>query len=353
MKAVININASLLIFILSLATLSFAGEEGTASVERRFTVMGTSLVITVEAVDRPTALAASERAIRALIETEARLSTWRKDTELARFNRSKVGVPFELSEELASELQTAGYWCRVTEGAFDPAIGLLVEAWGLRTGGRIPELSERQAALKYGGMDSLKLTGRKAVRPHRGFRIEEGGFGKGAGLDNALESVAGDGVIRATMNLGGQVAVMGTGEPFYFGVASPRERERPVLRLMIDRGAVATTGNSERSIEVNGVRYSHILDPRSGESKVDFGTLTIWAEDSITADCLSTGLYVMGPEQALVWASNRPGVEALVLEPDAGGFRARATMGLAGRFRDLDEQVYLEFFPRLERRVVE
>jgi len=107
-----------------------------ARVERRLSAMGTWLDIEVVAADRPLALAASERAVRALETCEARLSTWQEDSELAHLNRAAVGEVVTLSSELAADLGRARDFWRATEGAFDPGLAALVAAWGLRSGGR-------------------------------------------------------------------------------------------------------------------------------------------------------------------------------------------------------------------------
>ena len=324
-------------------SVGFAGDDGTVRVERRLGMMGTTLAISVEAVDRPAALAASEQAIRALAAAEARLSTWRDDTELMRFNRANTGERVDLSPKLAAEFNRIKYWWQETGGAFDPGIGALVDAWGLRYGGRVPDPEERLAAITCGGLAALSLGDTTAVRLHPELRIEEGGFGKGAGLDDAIAALTGDGVVRASLNLGGQVAVISPDDPFHLEIADPRYRDLPVLSLAIDHGAIATSGNSERGIEVDGVRYSHILDPRDGEPVHDFGSLTVWAPDALTADCLSTGLYVLGPDAALAWAAARPGIEALVLETTPDGLRARATAGLKERVVTLGKSLDLTF----------
>lgn len=321
-----------------------------AKVERRLGMMGTTLAISVEAADRETALAASERAVEALEAAEARLSTWRNDTELARLNRAPVGKPVSLSSKLTAELTAARHWWQETGGAFDPGVGALVDAWGLRRGGRVPDATERQAAVATGGMASLELANGVAVRRHPGLRIEEGGFGKGAGLDEAMAALAGSGALHAILDLGGQVAVFGSGDPCVFGVADPRHRDRSILSLTMDRGSIATSGNSEQGIVVDGVAYGHILDPRRGEPARDFGSLTVWAPDALTADCLSTGLYVLGPEAALTWAATRPGIEVLILEVTPEGLHARATAGLQGCLTLLTDDVTLDYWKSTSRR---
>jgi thiamine biosynthesis lipoprotein len=321
---------------LALAALLFSACASPALIERRVMLMGTALDVEVEARDRPAALAASERAVEALEAAEARLSTWRDDTELARLNRTPVGEPRTLSPALARDLQAARSCWEETDGAFDPGVGALVRAWGLRTGGRIPEPAELRAA---NGVSGLRLQEGAAVREKDLF-LEEGGWGKGAGLVDALAVLRKDGVARASLDLGGQVAVLGGWE---IPVADPRRRDRSVAILKVDGGSVSTSGNGERGIVVEGKRLGHILDPRTGEPAPDFGSLTVWTADPLRADCLSTGLYVLGPERALAWAASHPGVEVLVLRTDGDRLRALASPGLRGRLKAMDPEVKIDF----------
>ena len=90
-------------------------------------------------------------------------------------------------------------------------------------------------------------------------------------------------------------------------LADPRDRQRAVARIEIPSGSVATSGNSERGVVVDGRRIGHLLDPRTGRPAPDFGSLTVWAPTALEADCLATGLYVLGPEAALAWAERHPG----------------------------------------------
>jgi len=110
-----------------------------------------------------------------------------------------------------------------------------------------------------------------------------------------------------------------------------------------DGGSVSTSGNSERGIEVEGRKLGHILDPRTGEPAPDFGSLTVWTADPLRADCLSTGLYVLGPERALAWVAAHPDVDVLVLQTEGNRLRALASRGLKGRIKVLDPEVKIEF----------
>ena len=315
-----------------------------ARVERSLALMGTSLELVVEARDRATALAASERAVRALEATEARLSTWRPDSELSRLNATPALEPFLMSAELAADLAAARRWWLATDGRFDPGVGGLVQAWGLREGGRRPTQSELLRAQAAGGLASLSLDGRLATREHPDLILEEGGFGKGAGLDAALSALRQAGATRAVLDLGGQVALLGPG-PFRLAVAHPNDRGRPLLEVSLDGGSLATSGNSERGIVVEGTRLGHLLDPRTGRPAADFGSITVWAQDALTADCLSTALYVAGPDAALAWVAERPGIEVIVIERAGESLRVRASAGLRGRLRPLGGELTVHFPP--------
>lgn len=364
-------------FVLLLAAPVAAGVQATygtastlaATVERRLVLMGTRATVRVTAVDRQTALAAGEAVVDALERSETRLSTWprpgREPGELARFNQAPAGTPVVLSPALADELARADACRRVTAGAFDPAVGALVDAWDLRGGGRLPSAEEVDRAR---GVSSGVLEVRPdgtAVRLSDAVRIDEGGFGKGAGLDAALAALEGlPGVLGVEIDLGGQVAVLGasSGRParsFEVALADPAERSRPVARLRLPAGSVATSGNSERGMVVEGQRIGHLLDPRTGHPAPDFGSLTVWAERALEADCLATGLYVLGPERALAWAEAHPGVEVAVsrsalsarpvrpLRPGAdgsGAVRITVTAGLSGRIEALTEGTTIETY---------
>ncbi len=338
-------------------TLAATPQPSAASewITRRLALMGTTLDLTIEAESRAQALAASERAVRAIEAAERRLSTWRPDSELSGLDRSTVGVPVPLSPALAADLLAALDCARETGGAFDPTVGPLVEAWGLRHGGRRPDETELAAARRVVGFAGLSLAKDAAGRPtatfeRAGLSIEEGGFGKGAGLGDALAVLAAEGVASAQLDFGGQLAIFG-GRPVWIALADPDRRQRKVLEVSIDSGSLSTSGNSERWIEIDGERLGHLLDPRTGRPATDFGSLTVWAADPLRADCLSTGLYILGPEGALAWAAAHPGVEVLVLVRDRtakgepGPVRALASAGWRGRVRRLAPDLAIEWPP--------
>ena len=319
-------------------------------VERRCSAMGTSLRIAVAAPTRALALSASERALRAIEATEKRLSTWgeRSQSELALLNRAPVGRAHALSDALALDLRRALHWSEATSGKFSPAVGALVKAWDLRGQGQVPTAGDLREARAASSLAHLALQGKYATRLAEGLILEEGGFGKGAGLDAALAALANTPMTAVRLDLGGQwLVATGTGaerpSPSVFALAHPRQRELSVLSITMTTGSLATSGNSERGIVVLGQHLGHLLDPATGRPAPDFGSLTVLAPTGLAADALSTGLYAMGPLKALEWCSHREGIEVLALVVSPKGLQALASPGLKGRIQPCVPGLQVEF----------
>lgn len=343
--------------LLAVGALAHASVDQGLVLERQLAIFGTRVRVQVAADDSGSALAASEAMVAALERADEVLSTWREDTELARVNRAPAGVAQPIGDDLYRWLEAARLCHASTSGAFDPAVGALVDLWGLRgerqaelvsagQGGGRPTTHQLRLAAETTGPETWRLgPGRAVTRLRPRLRLEEGGFGKGAALDAAIAAGrAMPGVRGGLIDLGGQVGVWGeelgggaVGEPRAERVllADPRDRDRPVVAVPLAWGSLATSGNGVRGIVVDGRTVGHLLDPRTGEPVADFGSLTVWAPEGLWADCLSTGLYVLGPEAALAWAARHADVEVLVLEPRGDGVIARASGGLVDRLEPL------------------
>jgi len=329
--------------LVALALLAPAAARGEA-VARSVAAMGTTLALEVDASDRAAALALSERLIEAVEATERRLSTWREDSELTRFNRAPVGAEVALSEATFAEVVAALDCAAASDGAFDPTVAPLVAAWDLRGAGRVPDEAEVARALAEVGSARLRaLPERNALVKAAAVRLEEGGFGKGAALDRALEAARRERA-EILLDLGGQLAWSGRREPLVVRLADPRDRSRPVAELTLDApaGSLATSGDSERSVATAAGRAGHLLDPRSGRPAPDFGSVAVVAALAARADCVSTALFVEGPERGLARLRSEKGVEAVYLVVDGERLVARATPGLAGRLVPMVPELEIE-----------
>lgn len=303
--------------------------DPTILVERQIFVMGTHLRGHLAAATTDAGFAALEAVFAEVRRLDGVLSSWRDDSELARLNQSEPGQTVALGATLLDMLHTAWAWKQRTDGAFDPTVGSLIDAWDLRGTGRIPSCAELGVALAASGPQAIRLDrlAGTATRLAPGAWVTAGAFGKGAALRAGREVLTALGVRSALLDFGGQLLAMGSdpsGTGWTVGVAHPLQRERDVVTLRLKDVSVATSGASERFVEVAGHRYGHILDPRTGLPVPAWGSATVVAPDPFVADVLATAIFVMGPTLGMEWAAREAdGVGVLLLIDGPDGLRAR------------------------------
>ena len=303
------------------------------AVERTVYVMGTRATLVIHATDRVAALRQLDQMVRSVEQTEAELSTWRTNSTLSAVNRHPVGEPLELPAPVCALWGELTAWHRATHGAFDPAVGALIEAWGLRESGRRPLPGELAAARAVSGFTRFRFEA-SACRVTRqvDVTLDAGAFGKGEALRRLLQLPARGGFWMA--DLGGQFAVSGAppAGAWPVAIAHPARRAESTLEVALDGGSLATSGASERAYEIEGGMVAHILDPRTGRPLHRPESVTVWHEDPLTADILSTALYVLGPEAGLRYADEH-GFAALFLAPSSGGGRESVARHASRAFR--------------------
>lgn len=305
-----------LAFLLSAAAVVPASAQGADEhVRRTVGVMGTLLTVEVWAPDGSVGRSAAEAVIRELERMENLLSTWRTDTELGRLNVAPAGHPVATSRELAELLRDVMSWSEATDEAFHPAVGSLIDAWDLRGEGRIPGASEIAGAVEATGRAGVSFDAENGTvtRLQEAAWLDAGGFGKGAGLRTAADTLAIYAISRARLDLGGQLLLAG-GSPVTIGVAHPARRGEVAATLRVSDVSVATSGQSERGVEVGGERFGHIIDPRDGRPVQAWGSVTVITQDALVADVLATALVVLGPDDGLEVVKDLEDVGVLFLD---------------------------------------
>lgn len=289
-----------------------------ARLERSVYAMGTRLSIDAEGPSDEVLRTATEAAFRESERIEAACSTWRADSSWSRLNRAR-GAEVPLDREWLELLSTILDFNRKTDGAFDPVLGAVLQAWGTRTGGRTPSAEELARARAASGARLLSLDLARGVARlgHPEAAVEEGGFLKGYALDRMAGVLLAAGVRDALLDFGGQLRVVG--RPRSVSLAAPDDRHRATLSFLLGPGSLSSSGTSEHG--------RHILDPKSGVASPAWGSVSVVAPDGLTADVLSTALYVMGPERGRAWADAHQ-VAAVFQRPGRPPLESRSALDL-------------------------
>jgi FAD:protein FMN transferase len=242
------------------------------------------------------------------------LSDWRPSSEVRRLATLPAGARATLGVELCTVLGAALQLARRTGGAFDPTVGPFVALWReARRAGRMPPGEALEGARARSGWQRVRLDSASCAVAFDGdsVRLDLGGIAKGYILDEALRTLEIRGVHRAMIEAGGDI-VVGDAPPGQPGWAIAVPHDDPALaaraRALV-RAAIATSGDTEQSVTIGGVRYSHVVDPRTGLGLTGGAMATVIAPDGLTADGLATALTVLGAD-GLSMVSRYPGALA-------------------------------------------
>ena len=246
------------------------------------------------------------------------LTVHRADSPLGRFNAGPPGE-YALPASTREVLEAAARLRALTGGAFDPAVGPLIDLWArAERRDRLPDAGETGAALALVGEAGYRLTAAALVKAREGIRLDLGALAKGYMADEALAVLTRAGCTRAIVEFGGDVALARTPEQplFRIGVRDPGGTDALYGVLEVARGAVVTSGSYERGVTIGGRRYGHIIDPRSGEPVDELVSVTVEADDAQTADAVATALFVMGMTEGRAFAQAHPEFGVLLLARD-------------------------------------
>lgn len=262
--------------------------------------------------------AAARAAIAEVKRIEAKYSRYLDDSVVSTINRAAGLAPVTLDTESQGLLQYADTCYRQSEGLFDVTSGVLRRVWNFKSS-EIPSNTSIGAVLGHIGWDRVELGAAHIRLPEAGMEIDFGGFGKEYAVDRAAVILASYGIANAMINLGGDLMVLGPhpgGRAWGVGIRHPRTKSSTLATLAISSGAVATSGDYERFMEVDGRRYSHILNPRTGWPVADgFQSVSVHAPTCLVAGSATTIAMLKGQVAGRAWLASL-GLPYLVVDAD-------------------------------------
>jgi thiamine biosynthesis lipoprotein len=312
-----------------------------AVVRRPRAVMGTScMLVGVTSRYRQTeAVAALTEAEAVLRNLEARLSSWIDASEISQLNAAAAGQTIQLSTTTLAVLRAARRAYVETDGAFDVTCRPLIELW--RKAGkldRLPTAEEIATARSASQWEAIELIETGAVKCRGSARVDLGGIAKGYAIDAAVAALRTAGFEGGLVDVGGDERLFGCG---VHGESWPVAVQNPfgsgtLCKMRLAATAVCTSGNYARYVQIDGHRYGHIIDPRTGQPAETAASVTVVARSALLADIWATALSVLGPRGI----DRLPaGVDALIVTggPDdyqmitSPGFRRRLGSDLPDR----------------------
>ena len=313
-------------------------------------LMGTLVTISISDLSRNKADQATQQAFAEIKRIEEAISSHQPSSEVSMVNQVPRETWSPISGELGQLLQRGLLITTLSKGAFSMGLEPLTRLWGFSTdsmpknpppsatlmdwlneypnSGAIELQAPRIGAmqLQEGNEESLKVR-----LKNRSVGLDLGGIAKGYAIDRAITVLRQAGVQNAVVDAGGDLRIIGSkaSKPWRIGIQNPRQHDE-VIALCLLRGnmAMVTTGDYERYFLYEGKRFHHILNPQTASSaNAGLSSVTVQATDAMTADGLSTAIFVLGAEKGLTMLSYFPGSEALLITEEGKAIRSRGFVG--------------------------
>lgn len=286
--------------------------------------MGTLFEILIYGADARNLSAAARQALSLIVELDNQLSRWKQGSEISYINHHAAEEAVRVEPELFDLLIRARELWRETGAAFDITVAPLVKAWGFYDKeGRLPPRKEIEAALQLVGMNRVRLDEEAGtIRFDKaGMELDLGGIGKGFAVDRAVAFLQSCNIDAALVNSGAST-LYAIGSPpqqdgWHIGIRDPENEEKAVATIALRDGSISTSGAPEKVLEIEGKRYSHILDPRTGFPARGMVSASAMAPCATATDALATSFYILGIERTRAYCKKQADVQAVLIPEPA------------------------------------
>ncbi|MFC3560602.1 FAD:protein FMN transferase [Pedobacter jamesrossensis] len=293
------------------------------SVNRILKLMGNRFEFTVIAEDNYSGNEAIDLAVEEVRRIEALLTTFKDSSETNQINEHAGISPFKVSEEVLLLIERAVKISEITDGAFDITYGSIDKSlWNFDV--NMKSLPDAQLARESVSLIDyqniiLNKSDRSVFLKNKGMRVGFGGIGKGYAADMAMKVLKSAGIKAGIVNAAGDLVTWGQqldGKDWTVGIADPDQTDRPFSALKISNMAIATSGNYEKFVMIDGKRYSHTIDPKTGLPVSGVKSVSVICPSAELADALATPIVVMGVEVGLNLINQLQQVACIIIDDD-------------------------------------
>lgn len=291
--------------------------------ETRF-LLDTIITINIETKDRngEEYLVGAYDLIQAM---ENKLSFYKEGSTIWNFNEGLVSE-LPLNKDLRQLFDLAGKIYLQSDSLYDVSIGRLAELWDYDKQW-VPGRDSIATALKFVDFSQLKFSDSKLEKP-QGFKINLGSLAKGFIIDKTYEFLLSKGVQTGFINAGGDIRIFGQKKPLKIGIQHPRDHNNVIATLEIQNKSIVTSGDYERCFIKDGIRYHHILNPKTGYPSRQAVSVTVIADEAVVADAYSTALFMMNPAKAIELVNSLDDIESVILVEEKGEINRYESAGM-------------------------
>ena len=255
-----------------------------------FKAMGSACEVVLASHTQNEAESMAKLAIDEVLRIERKYSRYTTDSIIAKINQQAGRVALQCDDETWALFQFASQLFDKSDGLFDITSGVLRQAWDFKKP-EVPTSQKLEALLPLVGWQNVVLQDQSIALPLAGMEVDLGGFGKEYAADRAAQVLKEKGVTYGYVNLAGDMRFLGpksSGEPWMIGIQDPRARDQVVATLPITQGGLATSGDYERYFELNGQRYCHVLNPKTGMPVSYWRSVSVTSPATVVSGCTTT-----------------------------------------------------------------
>jgi thiamine biosynthesis lipoprotein len=308
------------LIVLLLTGFLFTSISAQQPFKRVLKLMGSRFEITVVASDSVQAIEYINMAVNEIRRIEKLISSWDPESQTSEINKNAGNKPVKVDEELFNLIDRALRISKLTEGAFDISYASMDRIWkfdgSLKT---MPSEAEIKNSVSMVGYENIILDNVNSTVFLKipGMKIGFGAIGKGYAADKAKTLLMEKGVAAGIINASGDMNTWGKkpdGSDWKVAITNPFDKDKAFALLPIKEGAVVTSGDYEKYVEFNGIRYAHIINPKTGYPATGIISATVFAPSAELADALATSVFVMGIEVGLALINQLPDIECIIVD---------------------------------------
>lgn len=310
-KGVVYIGSAIVLFLIGFFVARNNSDEF-KTITRTQILLGTVVEIQVRNADEQKAEDAIRKAFAEVKRIDDLFTTFNEDSPVWKLNNSVDSI-FSVDSEIYNLIVLCDSVTKLSNGSFDVSLDNLTKAWGFYTDyPKVPSKAKIDSAILISGWQNIRLVSDNSIIKKNKAALNFGAIAKGYAVDKAMDILKNSGIEDALINAGGEIKCLGNN--WIVGIQHPRELNEIIQKIKLDGTSVATSGDYEQYFEQDGIRYHHVLNPKTGYPSTGLQSVTIINKKNAFADALATAVFVMGKNEGMILVERLNDTEAMIID---------------------------------------